>query len=325
MGAQFLAALPQELTANILRFFSARPLAKNWKSFVSVDDAMSVCLGKGTVSKVSCRLFTAISTCSLFEQDKGRNALHFSKYEDAEQQEMFLRVAERHTVTLDLISCLSRFDSFGTKLSSSSILTSLKELYVFERPEDCDGLVSLLKILPSQLASLRIDYELLQEELDAVALSSDRLSTLEIAYANLNFKNFFAALEPKLESLCVSGPCSAEFFGHVEKYCRSVSELKLSLVDSSLGTEIASLAASYSTQLLNLTLGPDIVLDPFQLEDVSKQCPYSDFSLSCSWIEVANVMLILGDRLVSLKMSGPQEKLDEDGFGDLEAFAGCCT
>lgn len=97
-----------------------------------------------------------------------------------------------------------------------SLLTSLKDLYVFDRPETGNGLGDVLKILPSQLASLRIPYELLQEELDAIVLSCKRLRNLEMTYVDLNLEQFFAAVGPKLESLKLRGDCSSQCFQDVK-------------------------------------------------------------------------------------------------------------
>lgn len=80
MTAQFFDALPAEATGNIVRFFSRRQIANSWKSHVSIEDAIPLCRGEGTVRDVSSRLFSAISTCPYppYLMDKGRNTLHFS-------------------------------------------------------------------------------------------------------------------------------------------------------------------------------------------------------------------------------------------------------
>lgn len=119
-------------------------------------------------------------------------------------------------MTLELERCPSPVDVCGMKLTYCSLLTSLKDLYVFDRPETGNGLGDVLKILPSQLASLRIPYELLQEELDAIVLYCKRLRNLEMTYVDLNLEQFFAAVGPKLESLKLRGDCSSQCFQDVK-------------------------------------------------------------------------------------------------------------
>lgn len=92
--------------------------------------------------------------------------------------------------------------------------------------------------------------------------------------------------------------------GRYREHCRNVSELKLFYVDPGLGQEVLNLSVSYFEQLMKFEMGPRCVLSPFQLEEVARQCPIADFDMSVGWIELACVIHILGNRLVSVSISG---------------------
>lgn len=114
-------------------------------------------------------------------------------------------------------------------------------------------------------------------------------------------------------------------FSRCQKYCRNLSSLSLAFVEYELGAEVLDLTVSYSTQLLKLTMGPECFLNPFQVEEVAQKCPFSDFSLSCWWVEVSTIMLVIKERLVSLKISDEQEECGEEEFIRLVLSGIRCT
>lgn len=160
--------------------------------------------GKDEVWDVFRRSLYAISTRGRYFGDSGSNMLLFSNPMDAEQLEMFLRDASHHVLALDLQHCPLSVDVSRIQLSYSFLLTSLKELRIFSRPEVDNGSGNFLKSLPSQLKSLCIEYEPLRQELDDVATYCKSLTQLEMEYADLNVEPFVTAVGPKLECLGVT-------------------------------------------------------------------------------------------------------------------------
>lgn len=117
MSAPAFDSLSPADTCNIARFFSARPLARNWKSFVDVHDAMQLCFGEDAVSESWRGSFTAISTCPSVFGDTDRNNFHFPVTADSKDLEGFLRVAAQHILGLEIPS--------GTFLRDLSRLTRI--------------------------------------------------------------------------------------------------------------------------------------------------------------------------------------------------------
>lgn len=186
MSVPFLNSLSTEEACNVLRFVSARPHAKNWKKYLSVDEAKLFICGKDAVSDISRRSLPAISTCASYYGNDGSNTAHFSNIADANQLEMFLRVASQHVVTLEIQGFPLLAHMPRMQLFVSSLLTSLKEPRVCRQPEVGNALGDFLKRLPGQLKSLCIGYQPHQEELNDIARYCKRLAKLEMEHVDLN-------------------------------------------------------------------------------------------------------------------------------------------
>lgn len=113
----------------------------------------------------------------------------------------------------------------------------------------------------------------MQKEIDAVAEHCSDLRKLDMWHSHVDVEKLFAAVGPTLEYLTVHRSCSSLFLGHVKKYCPNLSVFKILDAFSVPTEDILNLSASYSSQLLKLSLPRSLDLSVDDYETIVRNCP----------------------------------------------------
>lgn len=141
---------------------------------------------------------------------------------------------------------------------------------------------------------------LYEEETDAIARYCKQLRKVAMFHPEHDLETFFSSIRRTLEELKVyGGMFSPDFLRFVKDNFRLMHTLRFIGLNRTFSEDSIELVLSYSTQLQTLALG-HAHLTRAQFEAISRECPRADCSVSCSWDELKNVMIGVGDLLVGL-------------------------
>lgn len=165
----------------------------------------------------------------------------------------------------------------------------------------------IFQSLSSQITSLFTTRDPKEHDLDVIATHYKRLVRLEIDAPDRGRKQFFAIVGPQLKHLrLLSELTSAEVLTNVTEHCRGLVSLKLDKIDHGVLENTSALIRSYSTCLKRLCIGKPSSLTLCQYQEIARDCPVLDWSISCEWNQASSVLNGLGDRLVVFCIKGTE-------------------
>lgn len=309
-------SLPPDAIPNILRLFSERPFAENWKSYVRIKDVWRLYCAEGDLAEACRQLFTKI-TCRYFRRHcvAADDCLNVGlRFADVER---ILRAGAPYLTEMDWSLFSFTPEQISALRKRCPNLKALGVSFAFLGEPSPDEYKPLFQSVLGQLSSLVGGGRPAASVLDAIAQHCKRLVKLEIEEPEHDMDSFFAARGPGLEHLGLAGEIrSLEILASVKKHCRNLVSLKLGAVEDDVKVRdaVVDLVVSYSTSLEKLFIGSPLSLTRSQYLEIARRCPIVRCSISCDWEDVVQHLNGLGDRLEVLNVTSGDVYPEEEAL-----------
>lgn len=316
MQSTYFDLLPDGVIDNIVRYFSERPRHRYWKTYISAADARWLLCTSTPLRPFARQQLTKLTaTNDNFTRGYNDTIIMRSMQHEEELRNLVL-TSGAYLTDLHLRSTLLN----SAWISQVAIhCTSLRALEVHYIMPDA-SFEALLRARGHALHSLCAWFLGTAAHLDAIANYCTSLRKLELQYLRRPCVDLWKSIGPALQSLTLSFSIAlhpATTLSHVQTHCRRLTMLAVREnyggFDASAASAIATLQASYGTQLRNADMN--------ELGS-SVTCLHA---ASGQPARVAEQMRSLGAAVRELRLELHAGEPSDDAVADLAAAAEACA